>query len=136
VGLPQAMSPPLAERLRPMPREQEPWPPPATAPNSPNAPDANGRIPGVILFVPDGPAIDPPISARPDPADVQAQYPAMLVLQNDHFRAIARENIRSSGSVATYTLRLRQLVPIDRDTWLSYDAASGQIMRVKLSEKR
>jgi hypothetical protein len=136
VGLPQALTPALATRLRPMPREQEPWPPPATAPSSPNAPDANGRVASIVLFAPDGPLIDPANSSRPDPADVQTQYPALLVLQNDHFRPVGRQNIRAGGSVAVYTLRLRQLVPCALDTWAAYDAASGQIMRVKLSEKR
>jgi hypothetical protein len=136
IGLSETLSPPVADRLRPVPRPQDPWPPPATSPTGPDVPDANGRVASIVFFAADGREIDPANSARPDPADVQTQYPALLVIQSNRYRAVGRDNIRGSGSVTTYTLRLRQLVPIGRDTWAGYDAASGQIMRVKLFEKR
>lgn len=136
IGLPEALSPPIADRLRPVPRPQDPWPPPATSPTGPDVPDANGRVASVVLFAAVGREIDPANSARPDPADVQTQYPALLVIQSSRYRAVGRDAIRGGGSITTHTLRLRQLVPIGRDTWAGYDAASGQIMRLKLFEKR
>jgi hypothetical protein len=115
-----------------------------------SAPTALGGC--VLMFAPDGNPIDPPISARPDPANVQLRPPALLAFSpaSNSWVSLDGEDLRAPGGFPTHTLRLRQLVPIDpgpfardpnaslrtRAAFVGYDSASGLLIRLRLVERR
>jgi hypothetical protein len=106
----------------------------------------------VLMFAPEGNPIDPPISSRPDPANVQLRPPALLSFSpgNNSWVSLDGGDLRAPGGFATHTLRLQQLVPIDPGPWardpnanlrtraafVGYDSASGLLIRLRLVERR
>jgi hypothetical protein len=60
-------------------------------------------------------------------------YPALIVVSETQIQAFAAEHLRGQAGVAPYRLNLQQLViePGGR-SWLGFDEASGQIVRLRL----
>jgi len=88
----------------------------------------------VLMFAAEGEPIDPVKSSRPDPADVHPNYPALLSLSlgDGKYSAIGRDDIHGPGQFPVYAVNLRQLVPLGKETYVGYDRASGQLLRVRL----
>jgi hypothetical protein len=68
-------------------------------------------------------------------------YPAMLIFENDgsvnrKATTIERDNIAAYPGFPVFSMRLDHLVPHPRDEgWVSYDAGSGELLRLKIREK-
>jgi hypothetical protein len=105
-----------------------------------------------LLFAPDGNAIDPPISARPDPAHVRLNPPGLLSFSPaaGTWLAVDQSDLHAPGEITVQALRLTQLVPIGVGSWagtpnspvqtraafVAYDMSSGLLVRVRLVERR
>ena len=90
--------------------------------------------PVLLIFAAEGNVIDPPISSRPDPADLHVQFPALLsiAIPDGTYTAIARDQMHAPGEFAVHSVRLRQLVPFGNDALVGYDSASGQMLKLRL----
>jgi len=94
---------------------------------------ADGRL---LLFAPEDELIgtDLQVLSRQDLPKVQ--YPALLeVVSNNQITAIPREDFRAHAGFPVYTLHLGRLVPETPTSYVSYDATSGALMRVKVVEQ-
>lgn len=106
----------------------------------------------VLLFAPDGNPIDPPISARPDPANVRMSPPGLLSYSPAARTWVAMDqgDLHAPGEITVRALRLAQLLPIGVGPWagtpntpirtsaafVAYDASSGLLVRLRLVERR
>jgi hypothetical protein len=96
--------------------------------------DANQNL---VLFA----ANAEPIGAKPNDieaaaaASIDSTYPAMLVFKPDHVVSIGRDHMHAYPGFPVFGTRLRQLVPHPRaGGWVSYDAGSGELLRVEIVE--
>jgi hypothetical protein len=63
-------------------------------------------------------------------------YPAMLFFDGDAMTAIERDRILAYPGFPIFGLRLRRLIPNPgAEEWLSYDAGSGELMRLKVRQR-
>jgi hypothetical protein len=88
-----------------------------------------------MFAVPSEP-IEPRVDQRVAPVDLQTHYPSLLVLRNAQITPIPRDDIRADSTFPRDMMQLEQtLYEPGRDTWIGYDSASGQIVRMRLSPK-
>jgi hypothetical protein len=90
----------------------------------------------ILLFAADGPRIDPSVTLRPEPpVNLQVQYPALVMLDptTGQYTAINRDDIHGPGQFAIYATKLQQLVPIGKNSFVGYDASSGQVLKVNVT---
>jgi hypothetical protein len=116
--------------------------PVAMAPAAPMMllPDGRARI---LLFAAEGSSIEPKLETRVDaPTGEEISFPAFLIfeiLPKNETRETPRPwpipHARVSGRIGfpAYALRLTRLLPeANGESYLAYDAASGEVMRVTL----
>jgi hypothetical protein len=65
----------------------------------------------------------------------QTDYPALLEVTRNQITAIGREDFRAHAGFPVYTVRFGRLVPESPGSYLSYDASSGALMRVRIVEQ-
>ncbi len=63
------------------------------------------------------------------------EYPALLEITDREIDYISRDNIRAHSGFPVYSVRLTRLVPEGLGTYVSFDANSGALMRVKIVEQ-
>jgi hypothetical protein len=69
---------------------------------------------------------------------IDATFPAMLLFDDAEKRVahIGRDDMQAYPGFPVFGMRLRQLVPRpSEEAWISYDAGSGELLRVKIREK-
>ena len=62
-------------------------------------------------------------------------YPALLEISDREIEFISRDNIRAHSGFPVYAVRLPRLVPEGIGSYISFDASSGALMRVKIVEQ-
>jgi hypothetical protein len=97
------------------------------------------REQNMVLFAGNGNIIGArkpdPNAANPGDARVDSSYPAMLIFKPDKVVSIGRDRVQTYPQFPIFSMRLRQLVPDARQGgWISYDAGSGELLRVKIVE--
>ncbi|HYO08825.1 MAG TPA: hypothetical protein VER17_07610 [Tepidisphaeraceae bacterium] len=112
----------------------------AGLPNALSTPavDRRGQI---LLFagnVPESQIIKPTTeddAAAPKLPEIS--YPAMLMFEGNSFAAAAeRDRIMAYPGFQVYAMRLKHLVPNPTaQEWISYDAGSGELLRLKLRQR-
>jgi hypothetical protein len=71
----------------------------------------------------------------PKAAKTDATFPAMLIFKPDKVVSIGRDRMQAYPGFPVFATRLRQLVPHPREQgWITYDAGSGELLRVKVTE--
>ena len=66
---------------------------------------------------------------------IKATFPALLIFKRDRVVTIERDHMNVYPGFAVFGTRLRQLVPHDVEKgWISYDAGSGELLRIKVTE--
>lgn len=63
-------------------------------------------------------------------------FPALLEITPRELQFIPRDNIRAPAGFPAYAARLGRLFPEAAGTYITYDAASGALMRVRIEESR
>jgi hypothetical protein len=100
---------------------------------------AVGRDGQIILFAGDGEPVGPHVKQRIEPIKMDLHYPSLLMLDSGKdakLQAIAQDDLRAPGGFALYTSQLQQLVyEPARDSFVGFDATSGQIVRIKVTAK-
>lgn len=100
-----------------------------------SAPGANLQS-DVMLFAAPSEPIEARVDQRITPLDVETHYPSLLILHEGKIFAIPRDDIQPAAGLPLETMQLEELIyEPRRDTWIGYDAASGQIVRARLSPK-
>jgi hypothetical protein len=90
-----------------------------------------------MFFAAPSDPIEPRVEARVMPVDLQTRYPALLILHNGVFSAISQDDIHTEATLPIFAMQLEQtLYEPRRDTWIGYDAASGNVVRMTLSSRR
>ena len=90
----------------------------------------------IMLFAPSE-SIDPRVDQRIQPVDVDTHYPSLLIWRNGKIYAIPRDDIHAAGAFPVYQMQLQQILyEPGRDTWIGYDASTGNLLRLRLSVKR
>ncbi len=93
----------------------------------------------ITLFAGDGEPIQPHVKQRIEPVDLELRYPSLLMLDGpkaSQFQVVSRDDIRAPGGFAMYATQLQQLIyEPTRDSFVGFDSASGQIVRIKLAQK-
>ena len=93
-----------------------------TKPRNPNAPPTAAPAPA-------------PAAPSTPAARIDSTYPAMLIFKPDKVISIGRDNMQAYPGFPVFSTRLRQLVPDPAGGgWISYDAGSGELLRVKVVE--
>lgn len=95
------------------------------------------RAGDVMFFAAPSDSIQPRVEARVIPVDLVTRYPALLILHNGALSAIPQDDIHADATFPLFAMQLEQTVyEPGRDTWIGYDSASGNVVRMKLSQKR
>ncbi len=105
-GLPKALAPPTA------------------------TPD--GRL---LMFAPESKLIGTELEVLSRRDLPKLQYPALLEVKGNELTALPREDFRAHAGFPVYTLHLGRLIPETPSSYVSYDATSGALMRVKIVEQ-
>lgn len=98
------------------------------------------RKQNLVLFAGSGDMIGAaPADQRAAPtadARVDSTWPAMLIFRPDKVISIGRDNFQAYPGFPVFSTRLRQLVPHpgSEGGWISYDAGSGELLRVRVVE--
>jgi hypothetical protein len=96
--------------------------------------DAQGDI---LMFAAESEPIEPRVDQRVAPVNIETHYPSLLVLHNGTITPIPRDDLHAAAGVPLSSMQIDQLLcESGRNSWLGYDAASGQIVRLRLSPKR
>jgi hypothetical protein len=95
------------------------------------------RVGDVVFFAAASEPIEPRVEQRIAPVNVDTHYPSLLVLRGGDITPIPRDDIHADPMFPLYAMQLQQvLYEPGRDTWIGYDVASGQIVRMTLGSKR
>ena len=63
-------------------------------------------------------------------------YPAMLVFDGDRLTTIGRDDILAYPGFPIFGVRFYELIPYPGEGgWVSYDAGSGELLRLTVREK-
>ena len=95
----------------------------------------------MLLFAANEELIKPQSAADADAAaklpHFDATFPAMLIFEADgKLSHIGRDDMQAYPGFPVFRIHLRQLVPHPtQEAWISYDAGSGELLRVKIREK-
>ena len=74
-------------------------------------------------------------SIEAEASGVDATFPALLIFKPDKVVSIGRDHMQAYPGFPVFSTRLKQLVPHQRDGgWVTYDASSGELLRVKVVE--
>jgi len=94
----------------------------------------DGRL---ALFAGDGDAIGPHVKERIEPVALELKYPSIVAVTDGAAALLVPPDaIRAPGGFTLYATQLQQLINEPaRDSFLAFDAASGQIVRVKITSK-
>lgn len=99
---------------------------PAAAMPAPNA----GRT---LLFAADADPIEPKVESRIDAPSIDSAFPAFLIFEPQRrIAAIAHQQLTGRLGLPVYALRIEELLPEPGGTFLAFDAANGELMRVRL----
>lgn len=95
--------------------------------------DVRGTI---VMFAPAGDLMQPRVTQRVMPVNLQTHYPAVLMLRDGQLSAIGRDDLHGPQDYPLYAMQLQQVVyERGRDTWLGYDQASGELVRFRISQR-
>lgn len=90
-----------------------------------------------MMFAAASEPIPPGVEQRIAPVNIETHYPALLYLRDGVITPIARDDIRGDPMFPLYSMQLEQLLyEPGRDSWIGYDSSSGQIVRLRLSQRR
>ena len=91
--------------------------------------DAQGDI---LMFAAESESIEPRVDQRVAPVNIETHYPSLLVLQNGTITPIPRDDLHAAAGVPLSSMQIDQLLcEPGRNSWIGYDAASGQIVRLR-----
>ena len=93
---------------------------------------ADGRL---LLFAPEGELIGTELQVLSRQDLPTVRYPALLEVASNQITGIPRDDFRAHAGFPVYTLHLGRLVPETPSSYVSYDATSGALMRVKVVEQ-
>jgi hypothetical protein len=99
--------------------------------DDPNTQASNDAAP-LLIFAADSEPIEADASDLPSRRLPRTTYPALLRLAGKDITAIGRQELRAPGGFPAYAMRIRQLVSAPDGTFVAYDLASGQIVRITL----
>ncbi|HEY7086625.1 MAG TPA: hypothetical protein VH518_00970 [Tepidisphaeraceae bacterium] len=88
----------------------------------------------LILFASDSEPLEAETGIIPNRRLPQTTYPALLEIEGEKITSIGRDDLRVSGEIPAYALRIKELIPAPDETWVAYDLASGQLLRIKRVE--
>jgi hypothetical protein len=91
----------------------------------------------IALVAEQGEPIAPHVKERIDPVKIELRYPTLLLIDSaGKITAVPREDLHAPAGFPLYAMQLQQLVyEPTRDSFVGFDAASGQVMRLKLVTK-
>jgi hypothetical protein len=99
-------------------------------------PGANSRG-EIAMFASQSDRIEPRVEGRVVPVDVDTRYPSLLLFRNGKVTGISWDDFVADNSFPRATMQFQQtFYEPGRDTWIGYDAATGQLLRLKLVPKR
>jgi len=91
----------------------------------------------IALFAAPSEPIEPRVQQRIVPADVDTHYPSLLILRGGQISAIPRDDFHAAPGFPLYSMQLDQLIyDAGRDSFVGYDFASGQLVRLRISARR
>lgn len=100
---------------------------------SPAAPMPAPNAGKTLLFAGDADPIEPKVQSRIDAPSIDSAFPAFLIFEPQRrIAAIAHQQLTGRLGLPVYALRIDKLLPEPGGTFLAYDAANGEIMRVRL----
>jgi hypothetical protein len=86
-----------------------------------------------LLFASEAPPIEPVVAGRIDAPSVDTTYPAFLIFEKDQrIAAIAHHQLSGRPGLPVYAMRIESLVAERGGTYLAFDSANGELMRVRL----
>jgi hypothetical protein len=88
----------------------------------------------LVMFAAESELIGTELQILERPDLPKFQYPALLQIRGNQISAIERTEFRAHAGFPVYAVRLGRLIPETPQTWISYDAASGALMRVRVEE--
>lgn len=92
--------------------------------------DANGKA--VTFLAAESEEITPQVETRIEPVMLKPSGPCALVFDGTSFTVIGRDRITTRPGLPKYALRPRGLTASPDGTFVTYDAASGELLRVRV----
>lgn len=100
---------------------------------SPAAPMPAPNAGRTLVFAAEAEPIEPKVESRIDAPSVDTAFPAFLIFEpGRRIAAISHHQLTGRLGLPIYALRIEELLPEPGGTFLAYDAANGEIMRVRL----
>lgn len=90
----------------------------------------------LILFAADSDPVEGELNDVLRRSMPRTTYPAILNLNGKEITAIGRDDLRVFTGFPTYAMRLHQFLPASDGTFVAYDVASGQLMRLNFTTVR
>jgi hypothetical protein len=89
----------------------------------------------LVLFAANAPLIGVKPN-DPSPPKPIASFPSLLIFKDPRMISIDRDHVIAYPGFQIFSMRLKQLVPHAAEQgWISYDAGSGELLRVKIVER-
>lgn len=86
----------------------------------------------IMFFAADADEIKPRVEARTDAPSYDNRFPAVMILADGKFSAIAMDRFITRPGLPRYAMRLREIAAEPAGTFVVFDAASGELMRMTL----
>jgi hypothetical protein len=90
----------------------------------------------LLLFIADSEPLEADVNITMRRQLPQTSFPALVEIASTNFTAIGREEFRAPGGFPVYTMRIHQLVLAPDGAYIGYDLASGQLMKIRVTEER
>lgn len=90
----------------------------------------------LLLFIADSDPLQADVAMTIRRELPQVTYPALMEIAGNTFTAVGREDFRVPNGFPVYAMRIPQLIPAPDGSYIGYDMASGQLMRIRMLEEK
>jgi hypothetical protein len=90
----------------------------------------------LLLFIADSEPLEADVNITIRRQLPQTSFPALVEIAGTNFTAIGREEFRAPAGFPVYAMRIHQLLLAPDGTYIGYDLASGQLMRIRVTEEK
>lgn len=86
----------------------------------------------LMIFAADSPPVAGEVTEFVRSSGARVTYPALLTIDGKKVTSLGRDDLRAYPGFPVYAMRIKELVQAKDGTYVGYDQASGQLMRIQL----
>lgn len=89
----------------------------------------------IMMFAADSPPVVGEIQEFVRRSDRRITYPALLTIDGKQITSLGREDLRAFAGFPVYTMRIHEMTQAPDGSFVAYDEASGQLMRIAVTKQ-